>query len=400
MENVRIPAFFYRGGTSKAIIFKGSDLPKSKEVRDKLFLHVMGSPDPYQRQLNGLGGGISSLSKVAIVDKSERDDADVDYTFVQVVVDKPVADYAAMCGNISSAVGPFAVDEAMVSATDGMATVRIYNTNTDKIFHAVFLVKNGKAVERGDFEIPGVAGTGAEVALNFIDPGGAATGAFLPTQTPHEMLYAEGVGEIKASLVDASNPVVFVRAQDLDCSATDHPDTFDNDASLMRRLDSVRRAGGVAMGMATTPENVPLSNPKIAVVDGPAEFISLDGSIYGKETHDIAIRIVSMGKTHRAVTLTGAMCLAAAVRVPGTIPNQLAREGQPIRIGNPSGVLPIEAEVICSDQNQYRAVSTTSYRTQRRLMEGSVLAPTQFIEEKNDNETDSLSNHRFKRQLP
>lgn len=374
-----IPAVFMRGGTSKAIVFKGSDLPTDRTLRDKIFLHVLGSPDAYGRQLDGLGGGLSSLSKAVIVDRSSRDDADIDYTFVQIAVDKPVADYGSMCGNMSAAVGPFAVDEGLVVVSDGEADVRVHNTNTSKIFHATFPVQNGRAVETGDFLIPGVSTRGACVRLDNLDPGGAVTGHLLPTGRPIDRLSVEGVGEIEASLVDASNPVVFVRASDLGCTATENPADLDGNAALMACLENIRRAAGVAMGMADAPGKVPLSNPKVAIVAAPAPFRSLDGAEHAAENYDIAIRIISMGNTHRAVTLTGAMCLAVAARIEGTIPNQLARQGARLRIGNPSGLLPVAADVATSADGKPIARSAVTFRTQRRLMQGAVPVPAHLL---------------------
>ncbi len=369
----RLPAVFMRGGTSKAVVFKDRDLPRDRDLRDRIFLEIMGSPDPYRRQLDGMGGGLSSLSKVVIVAPSDRPDADIDYTFVQVAVDEPVADYGSMCGNMSSAVGPFAVDEGMVPATEPETMVRVYNTNTDKLYRATFAVKDGRAVEDGDFEIPGVPGTGARIKLDYFDPGGAATGALMPSGSAVDILDVPGHGRIEASLVDASNPVAYVRAADLGRTALEMPADLDADAALMAKLDAIRRAASVAMGMSKSPEEAVLSNPKVAMVAAPGRFTALDGRAYDADAYDIAVRIVSMGNVHRAVTLTGAMCLATAAKIPGTIPHQLARPSETVLIGNPSGVLPAAAEVSVEDGGQAVARSATTYRTQRRLMQGEVL---------------------------
>lgn len=369
------PAVFYRGGSSKAIMFKASDLPEDKATRDAIFLQAMGSPDPYQRQLNGMGGGLSSLSKVVIVDRSNRSDADLDYTFVQVSVDKPVADYGQMCGNMSSSVGPFALEEGLISVPDGDARVSIYNTNTRKLFHAQFEVRDGRAVEAGDFVIPGVAGSGSKVALDYIDPGGAATSGLLPSGSVVDSLDIPGHGVIDVSLIDATNPVAFVRAKDLGLYGSEQPDALETESNFMDRMEQIRRVAAVKMGMADNTDSIALSNPKVAIVSSPDKFVAIDGTSYGSDSHDIAIRIVSMGRVHRAVTLTGAMCLGAATQISGSIPGELSGEQalETIRIGNPSGVLPVQAQIGKTTDGSYTVLRTTSFRTQRRLMEGRVL---------------------------
>ena len=379
MAQARIPAVFMRGGTSKAVVFKRDDLPADRDLRDRIFCHVIGSPDPYKRQLNGMGGGLSSLSKVVIVAPSAREDADIDYTFVQIAVDEPVADYGSMCGNMSSSVGPFAIDEGLVKAAVETATVRVYNTNTDALYAATFPVSDGKAVEVGDFEIPGVPGTGARIKLDYFSPGGSVTDALLPTGNVRDILEVEGIGVVEVSMVDASNPVVFLRAADIGKTALEAPTDLDADTALMAKLDKIRRAASVAMGMSDRPETAILSNPKIAMIAEPGPFTALDGRTYGGDDYHIAVRIVSMGMVHRAVTLTGAMCLATAVRIPGTLAYQLATDAETTLVGNPSGVLPVEAEVRAKG-NGYEAVSATTYRTQRRLMEGAVLVPEEMLD--------------------
>jgi hypothetical protein len=378
-EQARIPAVFMRGGTSKAVVFKAADLPANQEIRDRLFCYVLGSPDPYKRQLNGMGGGLSSLSKVVIVEPSSRDDADIDYTFVQIAVDEAIADYGSMCGNMSSSIGPFAIDEGLVRPSDGEAVVRVHNTNTNTLYDATFAVSNGTAVEAGDFEIPGVPGTGAKIKLDYFNPGGSVTGALLPSGTVRDVLSVDGVGEIEVSMVDASNPVVFVKASDVGKTAMELPADLDTDVDTMAKLDKIRRAASVAMGMSDRADTAILSNPKIALIAKPDAFTALDGRSYAAGDYHIAVRIVSMGNVHRAVTLTGAMCLATAVRIPGTLAHELAVQADTTLIGNPSGLLPVEADVQ-STSNGFEAVSATTYRTQRRLMEGAVLVPQEMLE--------------------
>ncbi|MEL6645408.1 MAG: PrpF domain-containing protein [Pseudomonadota bacterium] len=371
MARKTVKAAFYRGGTSKAVMFNAAHLPADKDRRDRMFLQIMGSPDAYGRQLDGMGGGISSLSKIVIVEPSARADADIDYTFVQIAVGAPVADYGQMCGNMSSAVGPFAIEEGLVRVADGPAVVRVHNTNTGKLFHASFDVRDGRAVEAGDFEIPGVSQRGAKVRLEFFDPGGSRTGVLLPTGQVVEDLDVPGLGVFRVSMVDASNPVVFVNAADLGRRGDEHPAELDADRDLMDTLEAIRRQGAVAMGLVNAPENAQLSAPKVALVAAPTAFSALDGRTYDPSDYHVSVRLVSMGNFHRAITLTGAMCVAVAARIPGTlIADHVPAKGD-VLIGNPSGVLPVEADVRDGPDGLV-AHSATTFRTQRRIMEGFV----------------------------
>lgn len=376
MTRVRIPAVFMRGGSSKGVFFHARDLPPSRAERDALFLRVIGSPDPYRRQLDGMGGGVSSVSKAVIVSPSEHDDADVDYNFAQVSIDKAEVDYSAICGNLSSAVGAFAVDEGLVKAGDGEALVRVHNTNTDKLYHARFPVSGGQAVEAGDFAIPGVAGAGAKVTLDYIEPGGAATGELLPTGNVRDRLEVPGVGAVEVSMVDATAGVVFVEAARFGLAASEHPDALDAMGDVMGQLEAVRRTAAVVMGIASGPDSVPPSAPRIALVGAPCDFTAIDGSAFMADTHELSMRIVALERCHKALTLSGAMCAGVAARIEGAIPNVFARAGDgPLRLGNPSGVLPVDADVAREAGGAWHVRSATSYRTQRRLMEGHVLLP-------------------------
>jgi len=372
----RIPAVFIRGGTSKGVFFHARDLPADRATRDAIFLRVLGSPDPYGRQLDGMGGGYSSVSKAVVIEPSTRPDADIDFTFAQVVVDKPVVDYAQTCGNLSSAVGPFAVDEGLIAAEDGPTIVRVFNTNTSKIYHAHFDVKDGRAVEAGSYELSGVSGSGALVRLDYVDPGGAMTRAFLPTGNPVDSFEVAGLGRVEASLVDATNPVVFVAAAAFGKTGMELPDALDADAAFMATMDDLRRQAGVAMGMADRPETVPLANPKIAVLAPPAEYRTIAGEAVTADDHDILIRILSMERCHKAVTGTGAMCLAAACRVEGSVANRL-RHGMDarLRLATPSGVIALAADVARDDTGAWQVRAISVERTQRRLMEGWVRLP-------------------------
>ena len=378
MSQTRIPAAFIRGGTSKGVFFNECDLPKDRNTWDAVFLKVIGAPDPNRRQLNGMGGGISSLNKVMIVRPSARNDADVDYTFAQVAADQSVVDYTANCGNLSSAIGPFAIDEGLIDVDDGEPLVRLFNTNTSKIIHARVPVANGQTVISGDFELQGVAGTGAKLKLDYLDPGGAGTGKLLPTGRVAETLDVEGLGEVPVSLVDAATPMVFVATDNLGMTATESPVELDADQDAKARLERIRCAGAVRMGMVNKTEDTGLASPRIAICAAPRPFTSLSGETVTASAQDITVRVISSGDTHRASPLTSAMCLSAACQITGTLPNYIAKPNNgEIRIGNPSGVLTVGAHVVREDDT-WHVVSTRSFRTQRRLMEGSVLIPIEM----------------------
>lgn len=378
MGQRKYPAVFMRGGTSRAIVFHEKDLPEDRAERDAIFLKALGSPDPNGRQLDGLGGGISSLSKIAVVAPSARADADVDFTFAQVGVTDETVDYVGTCGNISSAVGPFAVDEGLVRADEGTATVRIFNTNTGKTYHARFPVEEGAAGVNGEYELPGVSGVGAQITLEFMDPGGAATGKLLPSGNAVDTFEIEGVGAIEASMVDATNPMVFVRAKDLGLTGGEGPGLIDAQVEVMVNLEQIRAEAAVRMGLARDRREASESVqavPKVVLVAPPLEYMDLKGEVVAAEDCDVAARIVSMGKTHRAFALTGAMCLAVAARIPGTIVNEAARSGDgDIRLGHPSGVQTINA-VVAETPDGPVAEKVIVYRTARRLMEGMVCVP-------------------------
>src|ERR1700760_4277930 len=244
MPLLSLPAVFMRGGTSRAVMFHARDLPERSEW-DPIFLAAMGSPDPNGRQLNGMGGGISSLSKICVLAPSERADADIDYTFAQVQIREPHVDYHSNCGNMSSAVGPFAVDEGIMRPNGDTAVLRIFNTNTGKIIRSTFPLQDGRAATDGDLAIPGVAGTGAPVRLDFLTPGGATTGRLLPTGQAIDRLDVPGIGPIEVSMVDAANACVFVRARDLGLTGRELPEGLERDPSRLERLQAIRRQASV-----------------------------------------------------------------------------------------------------------------------------------------------------------
>lgn len=375
MSQTFVRAAFYRGGSSKGVFFHRADVPQDRTALEEMLLAVLGSPDPYKRQLNGMGGGVSSLSKAAIIGPTHPD-ADVDYLFAQIAVDRPVVDWGANCGNLSSVIGPFAVDEGLVSVEDGEALVRIHQVNTKKIIHARFPVRDGRAVVEGDFAIAGVAGTGARIALDFLDPGGTVTSGLLPSGNVVDHVVVDG-RSYAVSLVDASNPVVFVRAADCGMTGGELPDAIEANRPLMALLDAIRREGGVLMGLGTDAASIGLANPKIAMVGTPSPFQTLDGQSLDETTHDIAVRMISMEQAHRAVTLTGAMCVGVAACIEGTLAEQALRpdhQGDEIRVGNPSGLVSVGARVLKRDDG-WHAENATVFRTARRLMQGEVAVP-------------------------
>lgn len=370
-----LPATFMRGGTSKALMLRRSDLPGAIADWAPVFLSAMGSPDPHGRQLDGMGGGVSSLSKICVVEPSSRSDADIDYTFVQVAVRESRIDLSGNCGNMLAAVGPFAIDEGMVSVPDGTAALRIHNTNTGKLIRASFPVADGRAVYRGDLAIPGVAGTGAPIRLDFLDPGGATTGQLLPTGRMREMLAIPGAGEIEVSMIDAANACVFVRAADLGLSGTELPATLDGMPDLLTRLARIREAASVAMGIARTHEEAAgiTHVPFIGLVAPPADSATLSREMVRAEEIDLTARVISNGIPHQALPLTATLCLAVAARLPGSLVHEAARpagEGV-LRVGMPSGILTADA-VMTREGEQWKAERGSFFRTARPLMRGEV----------------------------
>ncbi|MCY4230052.1 MAG: PrpF family protein [Alphaproteobacteria bacterium] len=368
----RLPAAFMRGGTSNALVFHVQDLPADQTAWPALFCAAMGSPDPNGRQLDGMGGGISSLSKVCVIGPPTRPDADIDYTFFQIAIDRAEADMSSNCGNMSSAMGPFAVDEGLVRVGDGEAVVRIHNTNTARIIHARFAVEDGRAVVNGDFSLPGVAGAGAPVRLDFLEPGGASTGSLLPTGRPVDRIAIPGLGPLDVSIVDAANLCCFVRAGDIGLTGVEMPALLDADAGALARLDAVRQAAGQAAGLDPVPDSV----PKVGVVAPPTAFETLSGACLEAVDMDIVARMISAGRPHRAVQLTAALCLSVAARLEGTLVQEASRAGDSgdIRIGHPSGLAVVAAEVSGGGAGVH-AERAVVYRTARRLMDGFVYAP-------------------------
>ena len=365
-----------RGGTSKAVMFRRDDLPADPAEWDAIFLDVMGSPDRNGRQLDGMGGGLSSVSKVCVVGPPTRDDADVDYTFAQIGVRESLVDYSGNCGNMSSAIGPFAVHSGLVARPkDGKTMVRIHNTNTSRIIIAHFEVKSGQALVDGDMELDGVTGSGSPVRLEFDKPGGGKTGRLLPTGNAVDELDIEGVSKIEATLVDAGNPCVFIAASALGMAATESPDFLEADSEFMDQIERIRCQGSVAMGLGASLDEASKIRaiPKIGIVAAPADYTSLSGEVVHAADHDLLIRMISIGQPHRAIPLTAAVCAAVAARVPASlVQRHSARGDAPIRIGHPSGVIVVDAKVTVDSEGTAEAVYGAVYRTARMLFDGTV----------------------------
>jgi 2-methylaconitate cis-trans-isomerase PrpF len=378
MPLLSLPAVFMRGGTSRAVMFHARDLP-DRSAWDPIFLAAMGSPDPNGRQLNGMGGGISSLSKVCILAPSDRADADIDYTFAQVQIRDPRVDYRSNCGNMSSAVGPFAIDEGIVRPNGDTAVVRIFNTNTRKIIRSTFPLEDGRTATDGDMAIPGVAGTGARVRLDFLAPGGATTGKLLPSGKPIDRLDVPGSGPIEVSMVDAANACVFVRARDLGLTGRELPEELERDPGLLEKLQQIRRIASIAMGIteddaeAGTVAAVPI----IGFVAPPMDAPTLSGDPITKTQVDLTARFLSNGQPHRALPLTASLCTAVAGCIAGTLVAEALAPGAgaQVRIGMPSGILTVGADVAQDGAGQWVAHSGAFYRTARRLFDGRIYVP-------------------------
>jgi len=379
----KIPAVYMRGGTSKAVFFHENHLPQDPEVRDRVILAAYGSPDANKRQIDGMGGAVSSTSKTAIVSPAQDPEFDVNYYFGQVSIDKPMIDFQGNCGNISSAVGPFAVDEGLVRATEPVTAVRIYQVNTRKRIVAKVPVKGGQYDESGDYAIDGVPGTGGKIALHFEDPGGALTGRLLPTGKARDTMDIPGAGKIEVSIVDAANPVVFVRAGDLGLKGTEI-DEIDADEKIRAVLEAVRGRAAVMIGLAATPaeaSEVSQAVPKVAFVGRSRGYRTVTGGAVEKGQMDLTGRMMSMGALHKAYPGTGAICTAGAAMVAGTVVHEMA-EGtggrEYVRIGHPGGIMEIGARVE-KQGDAHRFIEAVVGRTARRLMEGYICVPEKFF---------------------
>jgi 2-methylaconitate cis-trans-isomerase PrpF len=383
----KIPAAFMRGGTSRAVVFKEEDLAAyDAPTRELIILAALGSPDPHGRQIDGLGGGISSLSKVAIIGRGNEPETDVRFTFGQVEVERPFVDYLGTCGNISTAVGPFAIDEGLVPAVEPVTAVRVLSTNTGKRYIAYVPVRDGQAEMEGDYTIDGVPGPGARIALEFLDPGGSLGGRVLPTGHGADTLMLEDGRRITVSIVDAAAPMVFVLAEELGASATGLPQELDADQALQHLLEEIRARAAVQLGMAASVaqarEKVK-AIPKIAMVAPPTIYRTTKDASIGADQVDLVSRMISMGRTHRTFAGTSSMCLAVAAAIPGTVVHAVARRALPdrVRIGHPAGVLEVGAKVQ-PDGDDWRVQSVTTQRTARRIMDGFIYVPQSYIQGK------------------
>lgn len=387
MKQLRIPAVYMRGGTSKGVFFRAEDLPSDTAERDRILLRTIGSPDPYGKQTDGMGGATSSTSKVVILSKSVRGGCDVDYLFGQVAIDRPLIDWSGNCGNLSAAVGPFAIAAGLVEApTEGVARVDIWQVNIGKKIVNHVPMKNGEVLELGDFQLDGVAFPAAEVQLEFLDPAnepegadGATGGAIFPTGNRLDTLEVPGVGRIEATMINAGNPTVFVDAVSLGLKGTELQGDINGDRALLAKAESLRAVGAVAMGEARTVEEASrtrLHTPKLAFVARPASYTASDGRRVEAGSIDLLARIFSMGVLHHAMTGTGAVALAAAAAIPGTLVHRVAPAGADghVRFGHPSGVLRVGAEA-SNDGDSWSVRKVMMSRSARRLMEGWVRVP-------------------------
>ena len=373
-EIKKLPVTILRGGTSKGVYILQSDLPEDQSAWEPILLRLMGSPD--RKQIDGLGGSQSVTSKVAIIRKSTRPDADVDYTFAQVSVDKPLVSYKGNCGNISSGVGPFAIEKGLVEAKDGETAVRIYNTNTDKIIEAVVKTPEGQVAYEGDFYIAGVPGTASPVKLKFVDPAGTLGKGLLPTGSAVDVLEVPGYGPVEVSIVDAANPLVFARAKDLGLSGKELPDELNADAEKLDLLEKVRGLAAVKLGLIEDYTRSAWDTPgipKMTFVAEAEDYVNSDGKEIKKEQIDLLSRMMSMQKTHPSYAMTGAMCTAAAAVIPGSIVAQVLPanvDTQFIRIGHPGGIL--ECGVDYRENGACPIIDDTfGFRTANLLMEGT-----------------------------
>lgn len=368
-----IPCAIIRGGTSKGVYLLEKDLPAAGKERDELLLRMMGSPDI--RQIDGLGGAQSVTSKVAIIAASARKDADVDYTFAQVSVDKPVVSYAGNCGNISSGVGPFAIESGLVAAEAEETTVRIFNTNTGKLMVENIQTPKGRVAYDGDYSIAGVPGTAAPVKIMVMDPAGTVFDSLLPTGNPLDLLEVPGFGKLEVSIVDASNPLVFARAGDIGLKGSELPADIDGDQERLLLLENIRGAAARLLGLVEEAGDAAYKTPgvpKMTIVAEALSYTSIAGENIEENRIDLSARMMSMQKAHPTYAMTGAMCTAAAAVIPGTVVYSVRREdARPdrLRIGHPGGIL--EAGVDYEDKNGEILIRLAyGFRTARLLLRG------------------------------
>ena len=389
-NQIKIPATYIRGGTSKGIFFKLTDLPASAQVageaRDKLLMRIIGSPDPYGKQIDGMGGATSSTSKTVILSKSTRPDHDVDYLFGQVSIDTAFVDWSGNCGNLSSAVGSFAISSGLVDAAripeSGVCTVRIWQANIGKTIIAHVPISNGQVQETGDFELDGVTFPAAEVELEFLDPAdegeGDGGGAMFPTGNLVDDLEVPNIGTFKATLINAGIPTIFVNAADIGYTGTELQDAINGDAKALERFETIRAYGAVKMGLIKDISEAAKRQhtPKVAFVAPPTDYVSSSGKAVDASDIDLLVRALSMGKLHHAMMGTAAVAIGTAAAVTGTLVNIAAGGGEKsaVRFGHPSGTLRVGAETKLAD-GQWTVTKAIMSRSARTLMSGWVHVP-------------------------
>ncbi|KXJ65665.1 3-methylitaconate isomerase [Achromobacter xylosoxidans] len=383
----KIAATYMRGGTSKGVFFKLDDLPESARVpgaaRDALLLRVIGSPDPYGKQIDGMGAATSSTSKTVIVAKSTRPGHDVDYLFGQVSIDQPFVDWSGNCGNLSAAVGPFAITNGLVDAAripqDGIAIVRIWQANIQKTIVAHVPITGGAVQETGDFELDGVTFPAAEVRLEFMDPAEEGNGgSMFPTGNLVDNLEVPGVGTFKATMINSGIPTIFLEADALGYTGTELQDAINGDAAALARFETIRAHGAVRMGLIKDIAEAASRQhtPKVAFVASPKEYVSSSGKKIGTGDIDVLVRALSMGKLHHAMMGTASVAIATAAAVPGTLVNLAAGGGERDNVcfGHPSGTLRVGAQAQLVD-GEWKVTKAIMSRSARVLMEGRVHVP-------------------------
>jgi len=389
LPQLRIPATYLRGGTSKGVFFRLQDLPETAQVpgaaRDALLQRVIGSPDPYGKQIDGMGGATSSTSKAVIVSSSTRPDHDVDYLFGQVAIDKAFVDWSGNCGNLSAAVGPFAIAGGLVDHArvprDGIATVRIWQANIGKTIIAHMPMTDGAVQETGDFELDGVTFPAAEVQLEFLDPAAeedGAGGAMFPTGHLVDDLEVPGVGTLKATMINAGIPTIFVQADAIGYTGTELQEAINGDARALAMFEAIRAHGALRMGLIKSPDEIATRQhtPKVAFVARPTDYVASSGKAVKADDIDLLVRAMSMGKLHHAMMGTAAVAIGTAAAIPGTLVNIAAGGGerQAVRFGHPSGTLRVGAEATQVD-GAWTVTKAIMSRSARVLMEGWVRAP-------------------------
>lgn len=374
-ESFTLPCSIIRGGTSKGVYFLESSLPPAGELRDKILLAVFGSPDI--RQIDGLGGANSLTSKVCIIGPSEREDADVDYTFGQVSVDKAIIDWRGNCGNLTAGVGVFAVAQNLLKVHEPETTVRIYNTNTKKIIHARYQVRDGMVLSDGDYSIPGVPGTGGRISIDFYDPAGSITGKLLPTGNAKDVIDLGEQGKFTVSIVDAGNPVVYLIPSEIGLKGTELPVEVEGMPKVLKLIEDIRSVAAEMIGIvpdrAVATSKSP-AYPKIGFVSAPTDYVNPEGVPVKAEEVDLVARLASMQKMHRAYMITGAISTGAAAQIPGTVVHDVlserAKNSDTVIIGHPYG--PMEV-IVTKEGGEIK--SEAVYRTARKILDGQVYVP-------------------------